>query len=70
MEEFILWSGWLFGLVSLIIALLQYFGKQKLKKQILTLNNNKKKTVKTYTSGDGGVTVGKNTGGINFGKKE
>ncbi|SMG23527.1 hypothetical protein [Arenibacter troitsensis] len=64
MEDFILWSGWFFGLVSVIIAVFQYLGKEKLKKQINTINN----TSTTLTSGDGGVTVGNNSGGINVGK--
>jgi len=64
MEDFITWSGWLFGLVSVIIAVFQYLGKEKLKKQINNINNSST----TMTSGDGGVNVGKNSGGINIGK--
>lgn len=65
MEEFITWSGWVFGLVSTIIAVIQFRGKEKLKIEI----NKTRNSTENYSADNGGVSVRKNTGGIHLGKK-
>tara|TARA_R110002050_G_scaffold261556_1_gene401743 strand:- start:286765 stop:286962 length:198 start_codon:yes stop_codon:yes gene_type:complete len=65
MEDFLKWSGWIFGLVSTVIAIMQFTQKEKLKKEITKIKN----TTENYSADNGGVAVRKNTGGINIGKK-
>jgi hypothetical protein len=65
MEDFLIWSGWVFGLISTVIAIAQFKQKEKLKKEITKI----KATTENYSADNGGIAVRKNTGGINIGKK-
>ncbi len=63
MEDFITWSGWAFGLISTVVAIMQYRQKEVLKNKITNIRN------ENYSADNGGVAVRDNRGGIHIEKK-
>lgn len=58
------WGGWLFGLISMLTALLQYFQKEKYKKlyQKTQIGNR----YEVYNAKDKGISLRNNSGDINI----
>lgn len=70
MNEFFAWSGWVFSAITTIFGVLQYFEKNKYKKQVQKFNTYSNNTItKNITAHDNGIAMERNEGGIHIGKK-
>ena len=63
MGSFILWSGWVFSLISTVIAIVQYLEKKKLKIELNQLKINSEHN--TFAATNKGIAINKNKGDIN-----